>query len=88
LTPLEALRQNTPVVVSDIPAHRETCGAAATYFPTGSREGMSMALDRVLERSSPPAHAPILARRWSDNANELARVLISAAQEGPGRSST
>jgi glycosyltransferase involved in cell wall biosynthesis len=48
LPPTEALACGCPVVVSDIPPHREVCGAAAVYFDPYDREDLSHKLRNVL----------------------------------------
>jgi glycosyltransferase involved in cell wall biosynthesis len=48
LPPLEALACGCPVVVSDIPPHREVCGKAALYFDPRDRDDLSRKLHNVL----------------------------------------
>ena len=44
LPPLEAMAVGTPVLSSDIPSLRETCGDAAIYFDPASVDSMSSAI--------------------------------------------
>lgn len=48
LPPLEAMRAGTPVVVSDIPPLRETCGGAAGTFPPGDPAALAERLRELL----------------------------------------
>jgi glycosyltransferase involved in cell wall biosynthesis len=48
LPPLEAMACGCPVAVSDIPAHREVCGSAATYFDPFNPEELSNRLEWLL----------------------------------------
>jgi len=48
MVPLEALALETPVVVSDIPAHREVCGEHAHYAVPGDVGGFTAALRAAL----------------------------------------
>lgn len=60
LPPLEAMAVGTPVLASDIPSLRETCGDAAAYFDASSVESLAASLSTFLE--SPEAHASMVAR--------------------------
>jgi glycosyltransferase involved in cell wall biosynthesis len=65
LPPLEALAAGTPVLASDIPAHREVLGAAASYAPPDDADALAAALAAALsdgdggvaERAARRAHA-------------------------------
>lgn len=46
---LEAMSSSTPVICSDIPAHREVAGEAAIYFNPLSPDSIAQAIDAVLE---------------------------------------
>ena len=48
LVPLEAMALGVPVVLSDIPAHREVCGDIGFYAPPGNRERFAEAVSRAL----------------------------------------
>ncbi len=43
---LEAMRAGVPLIVSDIPIHREICGKAALYFELGNSESLA---DKITE---------------------------------------
>lgn len=47
LTPLEAMQAGTPVVASDIPAHREVCGDAALYYDPMDGDSLARAVREV-----------------------------------------
>lgn len=83
LTPVEALMHGTPLVASDVPAHRELCGAAAFYYDPESPDQLAEAIRRRITSRDPISpDPPILGRTWSDNARELASVLVEAADVG------
>jgi glycosyltransferase involved in cell wall biosynthesis len=48
LTILEAMSNDTPVICSDIPAHREVAGAAAEFFEPNSEDSLVDSLRKVL----------------------------------------
>lgn len=52
LTVVEAMATGLPVVVSDIPVHREICGQAALYFDPKNIEAMVEKIKLVLESQS------------------------------------
>lgn len=52
LPPLEALSSGCPVIVSDIPPHREVCGDAALYADPNDPEAIADAIRRVAEDSA------------------------------------
>ena len=49
LTVLEAMAHGAPVVASDIAAHREVAGEAALWFDPERPEGLTAALDRLIQ---------------------------------------
>jgi glycosyltransferase involved in cell wall biosynthesis len=49
LPPVEAMASGTPVIVSNIPALRETCGDAAVYVEPSDAWGLAAAIDALLE---------------------------------------
>ena len=52
---VEAMRAGVPLIVSDIPVHREICGDAAVFFELGNADDLAnqiMALDRNAKRRS------------------------------------
>ena len=88
MPPLEAMACGCPVAVSDIPAHREICGEAATYFDPLSAEDLSRKLDWLLRPQGAP-RASLAERglqraaryRWENSASETWRVLELAANK-------
>jgi glycosyltransferase involved in cell wall biosynthesis len=79
LTPLESLAVGTPVVATDIAAHREVCGARAAYYDPDDLDALAAL---VLAARGAPAAAPA-ERTWDDNARELAAVLREARNDRP-----
>lgn len=75
----EALSQGCPLVVSDIPPHRELADGQAEFFAVGDLSGLTSALKTALERPRPePGLQPWT---WSDHGQQLAaqlRLLIGA----------
>jgi glycosyltransferase involved in cell wall biosynthesis len=79
LTPFEALARGIRVVASDIPSHREVCGANAYYYDPDDPEALASAIRKALHSS---AHATIPQQRtWDDNAAELATILHDTGDE-------
>ena len=84
-TPLESLAAGTPVVVSDLPALRETLGDAALMTPPGDALALADALLRIdrdaeLRTRQLEASGPRLARlSWDRAADDLRAVLAEAA---------
>jgi glycosyltransferase involved in cell wall biosynthesis len=46
---LEAMASGLPIVVSDLPVHREICGDAALYFPRFSPHDLAVEISRVAQ---------------------------------------
>jgi glycosyltransferase involved in cell wall biosynthesis len=86
LPPLEAMACGCPVALSDIPSHREVCGAAAMYFDPFIPEEIASTLHCLL-RLDAPARSSLLERgmrrarlyNWQGAASETWRVLTLAA---------
>ncbi len=85
LPAVEAAACGSPVVLSDIPAHRETLGDAAWYFPPGNAAALA---DHLVELISDPTLRGELAARarhrvaplsWDRAAATLRRLLAEAA---------
>jgi glycosyltransferase involved in cell wall biosynthesis len=53
LTPLEAVASGTPVVVSDIPPHREFVARIARFFPLDDDGGLVEAVAAALDDAPP-----------------------------------
>jgi glycosyltransferase involved in cell wall biosynthesis len=85
LPPVEAAACGAPVVVSDIPAHRESLGEAALRFAPGDARGLAGALARLLDdpalrdRLGERARARASEHSWDRAATELRRLLGEAA---------
>jgi glycosyltransferase involved in cell wall biosynthesis len=81
LPAVEAAAAGTPVVLSDIPAHRETLGSAALYFPPGDRRALAGQLEVVLRGGGNGAAARerVAGLSWDASAAALLAVLKEAA---------
>jgi glycosyltransferase involved in cell wall biosynthesis len=79
LTACEAMLVGTPVAASDIPAHREVCGPAASYYRVDDPVALASAVRSAI--GSPPQTTPraITGRTWATNAAELLDTLRRAA---------
>jgi glycosyltransferase involved in cell wall biosynthesis len=66
LTPLEATACAAPVVVSDIPPHREFLGTVARFFALDDDDGLVQAI--AAARSSPPSSPDVLSELTIDAA--------------------
>lgn len=83
---LEALASGLPVVCSDIPAHRELCGEASSYFPVGDVDALRLVLMDVL--SSPERRRSLAARglkraerfSWKVSVDELLHSMSALTQ--------
>jgi glycosyltransferase involved in cell wall biosynthesis len=78
LTPGEARAAGTPLVASDIPAHREVCGARAVYYDPDDSSELARAVERVVNGNGahgPPPELP----SWHECARAAARVLVTAS---------
>lgn len=81
LTPYEAFARGVPVVVSDIPSHREVCGDRAEYYDPARPEELTAAVERAGAAPSPDPWLPD--RTWDDVAREVADALVAAAERRP-----
>jgi glycosyltransferase involved in cell wall biosynthesis len=78
---LEAMSCGTPVVASDIPAHREVCGDAAVFVDPNDAHALATAIDELLHndtlRARQRASGLGRARRlsWALAAEQLTEVL-------------
>jgi glycosyltransferase involved in cell wall biosynthesis len=68
LTPMEAIATATPVVVSDIPPHREFLGTSPHYFTLDDDDSLVTAIGTA--RSGPPPKGDVLSRVTIDAAAE------------------
>lgn len=85
LPAVEAAMSGTPVVLSDIPAHRETLGGAAVYFPPGDARALAAELGAVIGDEALRGRLGVAARErvaglsWDAAAAALKVVLAEAA---------
>lgn len=85
LTPVEALSVGCPLILSDIPAHREASQGQAVFIPprdTGQLAAV-LANRRCADRSQGTVEPWPLS--WDDNARELAAVLRGVIRPFPER---
>jgi glycosyltransferase involved in cell wall biosynthesis len=84
LPPIEAMHFGCPVVVSDIPAHRERCGDAAEYCNPADEASMLAAVRRVIHD---PSRAGQLRERgyerqrqysWRTQARTILEAIVEA----------
>ncbi len=83
--PLEAMGAGVPVVASDVPAVKETCGDAALLVPSLNVEALTAALDEVVVNAS--TRAALIAKgkeralsfTWERCARSLAAMYESVA---------
>ena len=85
LPAVEAAAAGTPLVLSDIPAHRETLGEAAAFFRPGDAQGLAERLVDLLRDEPGLARRGAAARQravglsWDASAAALRAVLVEAA---------
>ncbi len=86
LPAVEAAACGAPLVLSDLPAHRESMGDAALYVPPAERRSLTEALlcvlgDEELRRSlGARARERVAARSWDAAAQALAALLREAVR--------
>jgi glycosyltransferase involved in cell wall biosynthesis len=81
LPAVEAARCGAPLVLSDLPAHRETMDGAALYFPPGNADALASRLREVLAEPrvlGERARRAVADRTWNPAAERL-RMLIAEA---------
>ncbi len=85
---VEAMAIGLPIVASDLPTHREICGAAALYFSRFSAQELS---DRIVElassadlraRLSSASRARSATFSWKKHVDELLSLVRSLADSG------
>ncbi len=85
LPAVEAAACGAPVVLSDIPAHRETLGDAALFFPPGDADALRERLEGVLSSEmlrrslSERARKHVARYSWDAAADALRAILHGAA---------
>ncbi len=87
---VEAMRAGVPLVVSDIPVHREICGDAAVYFELGDAEDLARRLvqldnDPVLRRHTANAGMTRSQRMftWDNHVSKLIALMTEVAAPRP-----
>ena len=86
LPAVEAAACGAPLVLSDLPAHRESMGDAALYVPPGDNGALAQALSRILgddplrEELGVRAQARVAALSWDASAAALGALLREAAR--------
>ena len=86
LPAVEAAAAGTPLVLSDIPAHRETLGDAAAFFPPGDAQALTDRLvallrdEALLARQGAVAQQRAEGMSWDASASTLRAVLVEAAR--------
>ena len=86
LPAVEAAACGAPVLLSDLPAHRETMGDAARYFPPGDADALSdelgalLADDRARTELSRRGRERVAGLGWDRGADALRLVLDEAAR--------
>src|SRR5690606_28515163 len=79
-TPAEAGTLGTPLVLSDIPAHREVAGGHATFVPIDDVAALRAALAAVV--ADPARHRWELPWTWDDHARRLVSLFDSLVRTG------
>jgi glycosyltransferase involved in cell wall biosynthesis len=80
-TVCEALQQGTPVAAADIPAYREVCGDAASYYQPEDHDALAEAVHRASVAGVPTMpDTPAFNRTWSTNAHELMAIVNELAR--------
>jgi glycosyltransferase involved in cell wall biosynthesis len=77
LTPLEAGSLGCPLILSDIPPHREVAQENARYFPLGNTECLAEELSFVFD--SIDRHHWTWPVTWYENARQVARIFEEVA---------
>jgi alpha-1,3-rhamnosyl/mannosyltransferase len=82
LPAVEAAACGAPVVLSELPAHRETLGDAALYFPPRDTAALRDALERALSEPElgDRARAAVVNLSWDAAAAQLRDLVHGAAQ--------
>lgn len=75
LTALEAMQASLPLVLSDIPAHRETSDGAASFFPADDAEQFAARVEELLD-------ADVRARRGRDALERLSHFSVERFATG------
>jgi glycosyltransferase involved in cell wall biosynthesis len=90
LTAVEAAACGAPVVVSDLPAHRETLGSAAAFFDPRRPAELAALLDRLLadeperRRLGEACRAVVAGLSWTTSGERLRELVREAAEAAHG----
>jgi glycosyltransferase involved in cell wall biosynthesis len=88
LPAVEAARCGAPLVLSDLPAHRETMDGAALYFPPGNADALASRLREVLSEPrdlGERARRAVAGRNWDPAAERLRTLIADAVRPAAGR---
>ena len=91
LPAVEAAACGAPVVLSDIPAHRETLGDEALFFPPrdaarlAEQLGQLLGSDMLRRSLAQRGHRRVARFTWDASAEALSKLVHSAAEKGPAR---
>ena len=82
LPAVEAAACGAPVVLSELPAHRETLGDAALYFPPRDAGALRAALERALAEPGrgERARAAVAELSWDEAGRRLRELIHGAAR--------
>lgn len=83
LAPLDAASLGCPVLLSEIPVHREVLGDAASYFPVQDVEALLAGIGKISTRRNElgqAARARAARFRWEDSAKKLAQLFSSICE--------
>jgi glycosyltransferase involved in cell wall biosynthesis len=84
---VEAMASGLPVIASDLPVHREICGAASLYFARFSPEALAA---RVIHAARSPEQATSMREKgikrsrdfsWDNHVDELLRLARRLAKD-------
>lgn len=85
LPAVEAAASGAPVILSDLPAHRESLGDGGLYFPPRDARALTDRLGELLDDAelrrnlAERGSANVARLSWDDGARELRAVLLNAA---------
>ncbi len=77
-TAVEALALGAPLAASDIPAHRESCGAAAHFYDPSDGDALAAAVVAAIAAGKATISAPALELTWAQNATMTAATMRKA----------
>ncbi|MHB8419817.1 MAG: glycosyltransferase [Myxococcales bacterium] len=75
----EAIATKLPIAASDIPVHREVCGAAGSFFPPGDAQAFAASLGMALAKRGASRLSPAPeATSWSQHVATLCDLIDSS----------